>query len=334
MDMHGNRPAGDLTDRPSGERRHHQALSWGVTAVVFLLIVVFLVSEKDLAATFRRMNPVVLLWLFLVQCMFNVVSGLVLKETARFVGVRLSVKEWFGLPAVTTMGNYLTPASGGLMARAVYLHRRHGLSYPQFLGILSSGYLVNYLVIAVTGILVVLAGHAAHPQAWPLTLFFLTVIGCIVFLLHRPAPLPAKGGRVCRFLRDVSDGWPRIRHHRGLLGKLFALSGINVILGGLSLWISYRAIGNPVSGMDALLVALLQSFSLLFTVTPANLGVQEAVVGLASGILGLGLAAGLMAALLVRTATVVFIVIFGPLFSYLLTRELNRSGERKRGNTP
>jgi uncharacterized membrane protein YbhN (UPF0104 family) len=312
----------ELKDQPTGSRGHRRFLPWACFALVLALMVFFLAREKDLSAALLRVSMLSLAGIFLLQCLFNAVTGLMLRELSLFFGVRLNVTEWYGLPAVTTMGNYLTPASGGLVARAVYLKQRYGLSYPRFLSLLSSGYLVNFLVISAVGMLLVLGRHSQDARVFSLALFFLAVFTVILFLLHRPVPLPDGEGRVKRFLRDVMSGWPLMKSRTSLIGKLIALSLVNILLGGSSLWLAFNALGYPVPGADAILVSLLQAFSLLMSVTPGNLGVQEGIVSLSSGLLGYGLGAGLLAALLVRAVTVLFILSHGPLFSYLLSNEL------------
>jgi uncharacterized membrane protein YbhN (UPF0104 family) len=312
----------ELNDQPTGSRWKKRFLPWVVFALMLALLGLFIARETDLASALLRVSLSSLAGLFLIQCLFNAVSGLVLRELSLFFGVRLNGTEWYGLPAATTMGNYLTPASGGLVARAVYLRQRYGMSYPRFLTLLSSGYLINFLVISAVGFFIVIGKYRHDLHVLPLAFFFLAVCTVILFLLHRPVPLPDGEGRIRQFLRDVVSGWPLMKGKTDLIVKLIVLSLANILLGSSSLWLAFNALGYPVPGMDALLINLLQSFSLLISITPGNLGVQEGVVSLSTGLLGHGLGAGLLAALLIRAVTVLFILSHGPLFSYLLSKEL------------
>ena len=311
-----------MNDQPTGSRWKKRFLPWVVFALMLALLGLFMARETDLASALLRVSLSSLAGLFLIQCLFNAVSGLVLRELSLFFGVRLNGTEWYGLPAATTMGNYLTPASGGLVARAVYLRQRYGMSYPRFLTLLSSGYLINFLVISAVGFFIVIGKYRHDLHVLPLAFFFLAVCTVILFLLHRPVPLPDGVGRIRQFLRDVVSGWPLMKGKTDLIVKLIVLSLANILLGSSSLWLAFNALGYPVPGMDALLINLLQSFSLLISITPGNLGVQEGVVSLSTGLLGHGLGAGLLAALLIRAVTVLFILSHGPLFSYLLSKEL------------
>ncbi len=312
----------ELNGMSTGSRWQKQFLPWVVFALMLALLGLFMAQEKDLASVLLRVSMLSLAGLFLIQCLFNAVSGLVLRELSLFFGVRLNGTEWYGLPAATTMGNYLTPASGGLVARAVYLKQRYGMSYPRFLTLLSSGYLINFLVISAVGFFIVIGKYRHDMHVLPLAFFFLAVCTVILFLLHRPVPLPDGEGRIRRILRDVVGGWTLMKSNPVLLGKLILLTLANILLGSSSLWLAFDALGYPIPGLDAILLNLLQAFSLLVSITPGNLGVQEIVVSLSSGLLGHGLGAGLLAALLIRVVTVLFILTHGPLFSYLLSKEL------------
>ena len=94
---------------------------------------------------------------------------------------------------------------------------------------------------------------------------------------------------------------------------------------GLSFWIAYNALGTAVPFTSAFLVSLFVSFSLLINITPGNLGIQEIIVGLSSGLLGIGAGLGLAAALLVRASAMLIAFSLGPIFSVFLTRKLGAS---------
>jgi uncharacterized membrane protein YbhN (UPF0104 family) len=80
----------------------------------------------------------------------------------------------------------------------------------------------------------------------------------------------------------------------------------------------------------ALLIYLLSSFSVLINITPGNLGVQEVITSLAAEILGVGADTGLLASLIIRAITILAALTFGPIFSYLLSKELAASKSRAR----
>ena len=82
------------------------------------------------------------------------------------------------------------------------------------------------------------------------------------------------------------------------------------------------SIGLHISFLQAFIISLIGIFSLILNITPANLGVQELVIGFASEYLLIdGGAEGLLAALVVRAATIILVFSLGPLFSFILARD-------------
>jgi uncharacterized protein (TIRG00374 family) len=114
------------------------------------------------------------------------------------------------------------------------------------------------------------------------------------------------------------------------MGKLITLTLVNIIIGALIFLIVFQSLGLNIPFRMALLIYLLSSFSVLINVTPGNLGVQEIITSLAAEILGVGADMGLLASLIIRAVTILAAFTLGPIFSYLLSKELvaAKSGAR------
>lgn len=297
------------------------------TIVVLVLVVAamawYLSSQRQLLALLENVSLAAVTNLVVLRLLFLGANGLFLRAFASKFGIRLTPREWLGLSVVTTMGNYITPFSGGMIARAAYLKRRHAFPYARFATLLASNYLVNFWVIGVVGVLTMLTVREAVQSYWQVVAFFVAVVASISALATFPAvKLPWKNRLVDRVNTSL-DGWALVKNDWPLLARLVTYALVNALLNGLSFWVAYGALGSPVSFRAALLVGLLAAFSILVNVTPGNLGIQEAVVSLSSGLLGAGAGQGLLAAVLVRGATVVPAFTLGPIFGFLLTRELS-----------
>jgi uncharacterized protein (TIRG00374 family) len=272
----------------------------------------------------RDISPWSILLLFFVSVATLVANGLCLRIFTRKFSICLKWKEWFGLASVTAMGNYLTPFSGGLVARAAYLKHRYDFPYTHFLAMLAANYMVAFAVISVTGIITLLTLTGTGNFSWTVLLFFLATLSAILLVSHMPSIAAGKRHRLLHFIQTALEGFDIIRRDRALWGKLIALTLFNIAAGGLLYFIAFTAIGFAVPFTVALLIYLLTSFTLLINVTPGNLGVQEAVASFASGILGAGADMGLLAALIVRAVTIFSALALGPIFSYLLSKELTK----------
>ena len=152
--------------------------SWSIVVLVLVLggIVLYLSSQPELLAALRNVSLEAILWLVILRLLFLGTNGLFLRESAFSFRVRLMPREWFGLSVVTAMGNYIAPFSGGMIARAAYLKRRHSFPYAEFVALLASNYLVNFWVIGVVGIAALSTLGTALWFYWRVLVFFATVV--------------------------------------------------------------------------------------------------------------------------------------------------------------
>jgi uncharacterized membrane protein YbhN (UPF0104 family) len=297
-----------------------------------LMLVVFgiawyLISRPDLFALLRDVSLVQACWLTALRVLLLAVNGLFLRAFASKFNVDLMFKEWFGLSVITSLGNYITPFSGGMVARAVYLKHRHAFPYAQFATLLASNYLVVFWVVSVVGLVVTLLLSGSLQGAWVAASFFGAVAIAVSILVALPTTRLPWENPVANIINTSLEGWTMVKQDKGLVAKLMVYSLVNLLLNGLSIWVAYWAIGHAISFGAALLTSLLMAFSILVNITPGNLGVQEAVISLSSELLGSGAGLGLVVALLIRAATLVVVFTLGPLFSLLLTRELAHHSE-------
>lgn len=270
----------------------------------------------------QSVPPWMVMPLFLMSVAILAINGLYLLIFARKFSIQLKWTEWFGLSSVTAMGNYLTPFSGGLVARAAYLKARHEFPYARFLSMLTANYLIAFAVIGFTGIAVMLTLGGTDRFSWLLTLLFSVILLTIPLLLALPLGPGGSDHRVLNFLQAALDGLHAIRRDGALLWKLVTLTFLNVALGALFYYATFHAIEADVPFRIALLIYLLTACTVLINLTPGNLGVQEAAASLGAAVLGAGAGEGLVAALIIRAVTVLTAFVLGPIFSYLLSREL------------
>jgi len=215
------------------------------------------------------------------------------------------------------------------MARAAYLKHRHELPYSRFLAMLAANYLIAFAVIGVAGTITMLARIGTGGFSWAVLLLFAATALAMPLVLLLPCGREAADRRVLRFIQSALAGMDVIRRDGALLWKLVALTLWNVSIGAALYFTAFRTIGVSVPFGLALLIHLLTSYTVLLNITPGNLGVQEIVTGVAAAVLGAGAETGLLAALVVRAVTILCAFALGPIFSYVLSRELIARGAVK-----
>ena len=304
---------------------------WQGVILLFLGVVTFgyLSNIPDVFVQFQNITYWNIFILLLLRGMFLLVNGLLLKDFSSRFSVVLKPIEWIGLSFVTALGNYIAPFSGGLIARAGYLKSRHSLSITNFAVLLSSNYLVNFFGVAIAG----LAGcfsvmGSSTKLPWQLPVLFFSVAGGVLALVVLPLPVISSNNLGLRKINEALEGWKLIRNDWSLILRLLGYTFCNILLNSLSFYVAFRSIGVDIPYFRALLISLIAVFSLLINITPANLGVQEAVVGLASVVLSQSTSEGLIVALIIRASTMLLVFSLGPIFAYTLSRDFNRYGDK------
>jgi hypothetical protein len=181
-------------------------------------------------------------------------------------------------------------------------------------------------VAGLIGLLTCVVSRSLGPASWLLTIFFFIVVGVIALLVLLP-PYSFKGQNI--IIRNVNiflEGWSFIKNDKTLLIMVSLVAVAGLVLNGFSFWLAYHSIDFKAHPAAILLVSLLPFFLVLFYITPGNFGIQEIAISLTSGFVGPGVGKGLLVALLVRATTIFPVFILGPIFCYLLVRNLSKLG--------
>jgi uncharacterized membrane protein YbhN (UPF0104 family) len=296
-----------------------------VLAIVITGIILFLIMNPHFFRPFLNITLTHAFLLIITNFICTSINGLFLREFTSKFGIDLTILEWFGLSVVTTMGNYITPFSGGMLVRATYLKRKHAFPYSKFMSMLAANYLVIFWMIGIVGTVILIKRVSDISSIYVLLVFFITIVCIISMLLLVPSIKLVERSWLTGYINEALNGWDMIRKDGRLLSTIVVYAAINMMTNGLSFWIAYNALGTAVPFTSAFLVSLFVSFSLLINITPGNLGVQEVIVSLSSGLLGIGAGLGLVAALLVRASAMLIAFSLGPLFSVFLARKLGTS---------
>ena len=311
--------------------RNNRVWSVAVVILVALAISLYIYYQPYSLRFLKNVSLSSLVFLIIIRILFQAINGLLLREFASKFGTLLKPKEWFGLSIVTTMGNYISPFSGGMIARAAYLKHRHAFPYAQFASLLAASYLIYFWAIGVAGVITVITSGENLAFYWQILSFLVGVVLIISILIILPPVRFSRINRLTTIINSSMNGWAFIKADKALLLKVAIYTLIGIVLNGLSFWVAFMALADfPVSFGAVFLISLLSVFSILFNLTPSNFGIQEAIISLTSGMLGIGAGLGLMASLLIRVASLIPAFTLGPIFSVVLTREL--TGNKRRND--
>lgn len=323
-----------MSDNGRSEDRGAREVGWGLwRRVVRLALLALVIGGMALyvahhQATWRAVGRVSLRNVALLVALWAAMyvgTSLTQYAVFRALAVALHPVECLALPVAQTLSNYLLPFRGGAAVAAVYLKKRHGLTYARFVACFLTIYAVFILTSGPVACLllgfVALRGGAWHPRIFGLFLLLTVVCGAAwATVQHWPLP----GGRLGRVAQRVTEGWCMLRSERGLIVKVMAITWARMVVNGLRIYVAFRSVGAPIGLAECCLAGIVLQYSIFFSLLPGNVGVQEGLIVLCATVLGCSSELGAAAALLLRGVGLVMVFALGPFSLWILAR---RTGE-------
>lgn len=273
----------------------------------------------SLAFTFKTFF---LLFIFVIISISNIFSnGLLLDILTSAFGIKLKLRESFGLAMITRFYNTITPAHGGMGVRAIYLKKKHEFPYVHFLATLSAIYVIIFLIGSFVGLLSIFFIWLYYGLFnWIIFYLFLVifvVLSCAI--IFSPKLPEAKNKWLNRFIK-VINGWHLIKDNKKIIFVTALISLIQLVLGAVNFMILYSIFDIQLSFFKALFIASIGSIAILVSITPGNLGIGDAINIFSAAIIGVGLTEAVAATILGRAINLLIIFILGPIFSYILLK--------------
>jgi len=255
----------------------------------------------------------------------GIVNGLKVKYYTKIFGLNLSFKESFGLSEITSLTNYVTPFKGGTAFRALYLKKKYNFSYEKFIVVMGAASLIAFFGYSIVGMLSTLYSFLAHKTVNLLILgIFITIFtaSLIAFFLPLNYMHRIKSENfIIRKLKSAIEGWYILKNKPYNLLIILIVELTFLFSYSLSIFYGFRAIGVNTPLVYCLIISLVSSMSVIFTITPAGLGVREAVIVWASTALEQGIIVPLNVAILIRLISMIWAIPLGLLFSYIFIKE-------------
>ena len=297
-----------------------------ILATITLILTVigiglYLSNNQSLLLSLKNIPISYILILLVIQVLLLIMNGLFLNAFTLKFNIHLKTTEWLGLAVVTTMINYITPFSGGSLFRATYLKHQHSFSFTKFAALLSANYLINFWTIGVVGALSILFVEPTGTNKMVLVFFLMVVLVISIIVLLPVTKIPGNS-KLNKIINSSLEGWLLIKRDKGLLTELIFYTIVNIILNALAFWVACMSLGFTISLFASVIISLIAAFSIVIKITPANLGIHEAIIGFSAALVGMGVGEGLMAALVIRGTGIIVIFLLGTLFSYSLTKQL------------
>lgn len=251
-----------------------------------------------------------------------------MKVLTESLDLRLEPRDWMGVAVMQSFLNYL-PLKGGMFANALYLKQWHNFSYMKFISMIGSSGLITILSVGLIGLIVSSFYYFYGNISMILPCLFSSLVVFTLLFIVFSARFDFSEGALKR-LNQVVEGWNMIRTERTSLVSLILLDLLSALIFSMRYYIAFRAFSMNIPFWYCLMLAPLSILTTFISVTPAGLGIREAVIGFTSKILGTGLNPGMYAASLDRAVVMFWVFILGPIFGYVLIEreKIPPNGER------
>ena len=296
--------------------------SYIFTILVIAVCVSFLVKNSHIFLPFRKISPVFLILFFTVTVPYIASNGYFSKIILTSFSVNLTFGEWFSLPFVTSLVNLVTPLRGGAAYRAWYLKKLYNLSYSLFIVQLGSSIVISLIIGSLFGFTSsIYFVIDQKPFAGYFVAAFFMIAVTTYGLIRSNISISAKPNPFLKKLKDVLNGWQMIYASTTLVGKLALNVLITYSFSFILLYLAYKSLQINISFMAVIFISIVSSFSMLFNLTPGNLGLREGIITLCGIYSGIEMADAAAVSLLIRGVEVTVVtIIAGAGFLYLSHR--------------
>lgn len=296
------------------------------TLLIILTLFIYYIS-KNLSdfKSIKLVNPLYILISIILFIISYYLIGVVTKVLLEPFKIPMSGMEAFKLSIVTGFYNLITPFRGGMAVRAIYLKKKHKFSYTNFLATLAASYILIFLVASALGILSIALIHQTTGLfSWQLLIVFTAIFLPLLFIIVFSPKFPQAKNIWLNRIVGIANGWHLIKNNNKVIYATTIRTFIQLILGAFSTYYLFRVFGIQTPFLSCLFLSSIGNISLLVGITPANLGVQEAIQVFSGITVGITPAQTLAAAILGRIISFLVLGILGPIFSYQLMKGMKK----------
>lgn len=266
-------------------------------------------------------------WLILGVLGFLIINiytiGMVVEIAIEPHGIRISKGEVFGLSSLTRFANQIAPGYLGATIRAVYLKKKYKVSYSEF----SSSFLLsNVLQFLISGVVVLaiftfqnrsLGGPQSISIVFLAMLFFVSLLFIPLSAISGWTNDFARGrnNRVFTRLTSIIEEYAKVRKHPGLLIRTLFWMVLTLLTSTIAFMCLYGMLGDTISFVDALFISAFAGWSIIFSLTPANIGVREGLMAVAAQLIGVSVPLTITVAFLYRIITFLLVAALSAYFA-------------------
>jgi uncharacterized protein (TIRG00374 family) len=294
---------------------------WLIFAVTIVLSIWYLNSQREAIAKLSNISIWYVIVIALTSLLVNVTEGLKFKYNMLTFNIHLPFREWFGLTVTNTMYNYYLPAQGGMALRAAYLKKMYKFKYSHYVVMQAGAYALSSITTAIFFAVVFIAYFVLFKTFSLLLLLLVTIIGIavmagmimLVFISKKRLTTPF--AQVNKHLIAISEAIQIIEHNPRTVVTFMLASMANIISRVVRFMLAFWSLGITLNFVQVAILQSLSSFSLIISLTPGNIGIEEGLIGFVASVISINVGVAIVASLVARVVTTITTVVLGLFMS-------------------
>jgi LPXTG-motif cell wall-anchored protein len=299
--------------------RKNRSKTISLLVIVFFLLILFWYINNNLSSfqEIRIENPIYLAPALISIILSIYCQGAILDTVIAPYNIKLTTKESFGLSSITRFGNYISIGYLGTAIRAAFLKRQYNIPVAVF----SAGFmLTNVLFLIISGIIglsmLVLKTSTANNNLFAIIGVVLMMLIVALILPFRRASILIPKNRYTKQIIVAIDEYSSLRKNQKIIPRLVLWIMLLLFFSAVGLVSLYKIVGANESLSSLIFISLLSGWSMIFSITPANIGVNESLLVLGAGIVGVSLpytiTVGVLRQILVFITVSILAMYFAP----------------------
>ena len=277
--------------------------------IFFIILTAFLIYKFNLLTIIKKASFFEFLLLVFIGLLILLCLTIQFLITLRLFDKQINLWDGWVLTSLNSYFNNLFPAKAGTIFKGIILKNKFGLKYSRFFSIV---FITNSLLLIInTSIFLLLSAifDVVHKSA---VTFFAIVLAILIFLITKfyskfTVFLPDRFNHKYSF--PVIDGMKYFFRGRNTLLSIALINLLILLLSALRLFFCFSFISNNSNYLLSLYMQVIASISFLFSITPSNFFVREAIIIGVGNLFNIDLATTITAAILDRSASLITIII-------------------------
>ena len=302
-----------------------QFVTYLLGVVILLSLVIFLGRNRTVLLLLKNISIGPILLIVLFDFAIFVITGFMDRSMISRFDPRVSFWDCYMLGYANNFLNKILPTIGGGAAfRAVYLKKKYGLSYSQFVSTIAGLYVISFLPHSLMGMICLIAIFIRQGMFnWLIFLAFLVILlFCLVTILFSPK-IPETQNRIFRFVGNIFEGW-RVLKQESKLVVVYALSSLTLLfLSALQTYFSYKTIGAQTDMVSMLFLSTLGVILAFLNFTPDGIGIKEGVYVFSSELVRIPDEVLVLGSLVLRSISICTTFVIGGICYLILLRRMN-----------